>query len=310
MVGAQSGDLTVNIPGNLSGSQNAAYGFISGASLTSGGGNTLLGPYAGYALTTGANNVVIQATTSTDACSTVTTAAASNTVSVCAGAGPVLSITGGGTPSSSAATFPGIVNAGFDFLSAAGSTSAMAFGHTGDITTGVYFPATSQMALCAAGGCPLWVIATTSIYLPNLTTGTNADFLCLTAGKVMVLQSSACTISSLRFKEHVVNFKADALSRISALEVASYNMKPNDRPNPDPNYGTRQIGLIAENIAKVLPECAIYENDMKTPKSYRQECVIAMLVKGEQELMTQNRLLTARLSRVERKPRILRASLH
>jgi hypothetical protein len=58
-------------------------------------------------------------------------------------------------------------------------------------------------------------------------------------------------------------------------------MKPNEEPHRDPNYGSRQIGLIAENIARVAPECAIYENDMLKPRSYRQECVIALLVKGK-----------------------------
>jgi hypothetical protein len=133
--------------------------------------------------------------------------------------------------------------------------------------------------------------APSTVNLTGLTTGTNADFLCLSSGGVVLLQTSACTISSLRFKEHVVDFKADALAGIAQLEVASYNMKAGDKPNPDPNFGSRQTGLIAENIAQVFPQCAIYENDMKTPKSYRQECIIAMLVKGEKELMEQNRLL-------------------
>jgi hypothetical protein len=145
-----------------------------------------------------------------------------------------------------------------------------------------------------------------SITFPEVTTGTNADFVCMATGGVLTLQTSACTISSRRFKEHIVNFKTDALAGISALEVASYNMKAMDKPNADPNYGTRQVGLIAENIAQVFPECVIYENDMHTPKSYRQECIIAMLVKGEQELMAQNRMLTARLAKVE-KPGTLQA---
>ena len=123
----------------------------------------------------------------------------------------------------------------------------------------------------------------------------------------LTLQSSACTISSRRFKAHIVDFKGNALVGISALEVASYNMKASNGPNKDPNYYSRQSGLIAENVAKVFPKCAIYEDDMKTPKSYRQECIIAMLVKGEQELMEQNRLLKTELAEM-RKPQTLEAS--
>lgn len=131
----------------------------------------------------------------------------------------------------------------------------------------------------------------TAITLPSVTTGTNADFLCLSAGGVVLLQASSCTISSLRFKESVVNYKGRALSDIDKMRVASFNMKVS--PNPDPNYRTRQIGLIAEDIAKVEPKCAIYERDMKTPKSYRQECVIALLVKGMQEQQAEIETLKA-----------------
>ena len=153
-------------------------------------------------------------------------------------------------------------------------------------------------------------LSNATVKFTGVTTGTNADTLCLSASGVVLIQAAACTISSLRFKEHIVDFRGDVLARFSAVEVASYNMKANDRPNPDPNFGTRQVGLIAENIAKVFPECTIYENDMRTPKSYRQECVIAMLVRGEQELIGHNRLLAARLAKIEIKPRILRAAVH
>jgi hypothetical protein len=105
----------------------------------------------------------------------------------------------------------------------------------------------------------------------------------MAAGGVLTLQTSACTISSLRFKEDVHDIGSSVIPEIARMEVASFKMKERDHPNPDPNFAARQTGLIAENIAKVAPECAIYEDDMKTPKSYRQECVIALLVKATQE---------------------------
>ena len=74
---------------------------------------------------------------------------------------------------------------------------------------------------------------------------------------------------------------------IVKLRVASYNLKEGPLPNHDPNFSHRQIGLIAENIAEVFPKCAVYEDDMVTPKSYRQDCVIALLVKGMQEQQQQ-----------------------
>ena len=52
---------------------------------------------------------------------------------------------------------------------------------------------------------------------------------------------------------------------------------------PDKNYERTQIGLLAENVAAIEPRCAIYDDDGKTPKSYRQECLIAVLVAAVKE---------------------------
>ena len=123
--------------------------------------------------------------------------------------------------------------------------------------------------------------ASGTITFSGVKTGTNADFVCMSAGGVLTLQTSACTISSLRFKENVEDMEGSAEPSIDKMRVASFQMK--DTNNKDPNARSKQIGLIAENIAQVAPECAIYEDDMKTPKSYRQECVIALLVKATQE---------------------------
>jgi hypothetical protein len=117
--------------------------------------------------------------------------------------------------------------------------------------------------------------------LGNISTGTNADFLCLSSGGVVLLQSSACTISSRRYKEHLARVGDEALAEILSLEVTSFNVK--EHGNRDPNASRPQIGLIAENVAEVEPKCAIYEDDMKTPKSYRPECITALLVKATQD---------------------------
>lgn len=117
--------------------------------------------------------------------------------------------------------------------------------------------------------------------LTSLTTGTNADFLCLSSGGVVLLQASACTISSLRFKPDWKPYDNDALQRVSNFEVGTFHSSVVSR---DHNSANLQAGLNAENIAKVAPECAIYEDDGVTPKSYRQECVIALLVRSVQQI--------------------------
>lgn len=116
--------------------------------------------------------------------------------------------------------------------------------------------------------------------LAGVSTGTNADFLCLSGAGVVLLQTSACTISSARYKERIIDF-TDALPIVGQLRAVSFNMKP--QFNRDPNYGSRQVGLLAENVAQVAPQCAIFEDDMKTPKSYRQECVTALAIAAIQQ---------------------------
>lgn len=134
--------------------------------------------------------------------------------------------------------------------------------------------------------------ANTPVTIAGLTTGTNADTLCLSAGGVILIQAAACTISSLRFKEAVKQYRDGALDIIRKLNPITFKMKNAEKPNADWNYDKQQVGLAAEDVAKAVPLAAIYEQDGTTPKSYRQEALIAVTVKALQEL-------EARLSRVE-----------
>lgn len=139
----------------------------------------------------------------------------------------------------------------------------------GDVNTGSQTTLTGDVA---GGG----------VFIKNISTGTNADFLCLSATNAVLIQASACTISSERFKENITVFSGDALAELDALKVQSFNLK--NTGNRDPNADRLQIGLIAENVAAVEPKCSIYEDDLATPKSYRPECITALLVSATQEL--------------------------
>jgi hypothetical protein len=123
------------------------------------------------------------------------------------------------------------------------------------------------------------------VSFPGATTGTNADFACLSSGLVLLIQSSACTISTLRLKNLLAFLSPESsLDQIMKLKPISFTMKNGKIPNVDWNYDKPQDGLFAENVAKVMPKCAIYEQDGKTPKSYRQECAIAKLAGAIQAL--------------------------
>jgi hypothetical protein len=121
------------------------------------------------------------------------------------------------------------------------------------------------------------------VFLTNTTTGTNADVVCLSAsGQILIQAAGSCTISSLRFKPDWKPLEAGALAEVMRLAPGSFHMALGGS-NADPNGAALQIGLNAENVAAVEPRAALYEDDMATPKSYRPEAIIALLVKGMQE---------------------------
>lgn len=151
--------------------------------------------------------------------------------------------------------------------------------------TGTGTPSTSATTIAGTSTLTGTVTFGAQMINSHLTTGTNADTVCLKADGTFLIQAAACTISSLRFKNVRSGYGGDyeALGVIRNLEPIVFTMKENATPNPDWNYDKAQIGLSAENVAAIEPRCAIYEQDGKTPKSYRQECLIAVLVSAVQE---------------------------
>lgn len=150
---------------------------------------------------------------------------------------------------------------------------------------------------CNASGSLLatGITGTGTITFSGLSTGTNADFLCLSAGGVVLLQTTACTISSLRFKQDWKLFEEDAIASILRLDVGTFHINETISNQRDPNARSLQIGLNAENVARIVPEAAVYEDDMRTPKSYRQEGIIALLVKAIQQQQAEIEVLKRRL---------------
>lgn len=122
-----------------------------------------------------------------------------------------------------------------------------------------------------------------SIAFPDATTGTNTDFACLASGNVLTIQSSACTISQRKLKENISSISGKgAIDDLMLLQPVRFNFRKTDPPNSDPNATHMQYGFIAEDVASVDSNLSVFEDDMMTPKSYRQEAIIALLVKGFQ----------------------------
>ena len=98
----------------------------------------------------------------------------------------------------------------------------------------------------------------------------------------MLIQSSACTISDEKLKEHVTD-ATWALFDLMALHPKAYQLKGDpSHPNGDPNFTRPQLGLIAQNVYGVNPRLSIVDG-LGNPKTWRPEAVIALLVEGFHE---------------------------
>lgn len=225
----------------ISGADNTAVGSNSLlAAITTAADNTSIGYQTGLLLTTGTNNTILGSKVG----STVLTTGTNNLL-----LGTTNTIT----------------------VSAAGATGEIHVGTSGGDSIKVTGSATPTTEVVTLNGV---------ITLPNVTTGTNADFVCMSAGNVLTLQTSACTISQRKLKENIQFMsEEDAESDLMALRSVSFNMKPTIPANVDPNATKDQFGFIADDVANVDSRLSIYEDDMTTPKSYRQEAIISLLVK-------------------------------
>ena len=307
-----SGGLIVGITTIASG--NSGYieynnGAVLGEKATNGSGNvvlatspTLVTPTLGVAA--GTSLALGGATIGTDALAATGTAAISGVTSVGA-----LNLTSTTVPSTGfffdSSSFVGVAwggvgkmkftsasltsdtAAGGAFLYQAATTTAPSYiPNSNDLKAGIGADASGDVSIIgdnAGTATEVIRVTGTAAAIETITTGTNADFACFSATHTFLEQTTACTISSRRFKQDIQPFGGAALGELMKLPVDTFRLKATKPANRDPNARSLQIGLIAEDIAKIEPRCAIYENDMKTPKSYRQECVIALLVRGMQE---------------------------
>jgi len=296
---------------NVTGIQNMAFGSYALTNSTGTGYNVGIGYSAGAYISTGTNNTAV----GSNACVGATGAHTTGSYNTCIGSGAGTVVQGSGnsnvligtnagytvtTGSSNTVIGEGVASTTLTtgsnnlLIGTSNALDAAAAGTTNTIGVG----AGSTCVWCVTGAGTVTTAAETfhgSIAFPQVTTGTNADFVCMAAGEVLTLQTSACTISSKRFKQNIAAFDGNAIGKLGAIPVKTFEMKPGAQPNPDPNYGSKQIGITAEDVARIEPRCAIYENDMKTPKSYRQECVIGLLVAAVQEQQKEINSLKRRL---------------
>jgi len=100
-----------------------------------------------------------------------------------------------------------------------------------------------------------------------------------------------CTSSSIRQKENIQDI-ADPLEKIDELNGVYFDWK---------DSGSRDIGMIAEEVNQVLPEIVVMEEDGIYAKSMDYSKLTPLLVEAVKELKAENEALKNRIEALENK---------
>jgi len=112
----------------------------------------------------------------------------------------------------------------------------------------------------------------------NVGIGTTAPSNIFTIGRGFgdALADGWSTYSSRRWKADIENLP-DALSKVTRLRGVSYNVK---------SSGRHEIGLIAEEVGKVVPEVVTYEENGKDARGVDYGRLTALLIEATKEQQT------------------------
>lgn len=220
-----------------------------------GDGQTAIGPTANSMIVSTAGAVTIAAPGSTAEALAVAGANNNNTVH----------LTGGAT---SGQSFGELIDAGstsadYAFLLRSGNTATTFFKVAGN---GVLFAPSLATSSAGTTGTLCW------------TTGT---------GLINVDTTTTCLLSSLRYKQAVQDLDG-GLSQLMKLRPVSYQLKPEF----DPDHLGRQLGLIAEEVARVDPRLVALDT-LGTPKGVRYQQLTALLTLSIQQQQREIDLLIA-----------------
>lgn len=121
------------------------------------------------------------------------------------------------------------------------------------------------------------------IFIPNITaaTGGTNQTVCFksTTGELIDETTTACAVSSAKFKKNIANLDISGLDLLMQLHPVSYSYK--DDVSYD--YQNTQYGFIAEQVAAVDPHLAEYGTD-GLPRTLDDRAILASIVKAVQEL--------------------------
>jgi len=212
--------------------QGGTYlGYQAGYSAGTGSDyNTLLGYQAGYGITTGKNNIWVGTATSSTAIANLTTGSQNILI------GSNISL-----PSATASGQLNIQN----IIFGTGNTATGANVSTGNVGIGT----TSPWRILSVAG--------TVGFSSSLGTGVGGNYLCIDTTTFEILRGNgtACTASSLRFKDNVADMTY-GLNEVMALRPVSFTYKLESNMGE----GTK-LGFIAEEMYSVMPEVVSLDSE-------------------------------------------------
>jgi hypothetical protein len=116
-----------------------------------------------------------------------------------------------------------------------------------------------------------------------------------TGYEAFIANAISCTslteTSSKRYKENIIQLNG-SLNKVLNLRGVSYNRKEN---------GAKEIGLIAEEVEKIVPEIVTYDDDNKKPDSVSYGRLSALLIEGMKEQQKQIEQLKAEIELLKNK---------
>jgi len=282
---------------NTTGAENAAYGSYTLNSNTSGGRNVAMGYAALTVNTTGGSNTAL----GYRALRYGLTTAGITAIGYQAGTGPT-NITDYNSWNDSYMTFIGynasrantvastsaLTNStAIGYNATVGGSNMMALGGTGAYAVNVGIGTTTPSGTLAVEG---------TVFLNGLTTSTAGNSVCqLTGGQIVNAGGTTCVTSSRRFKTDIKPID------IGLKEVLALNPKSYTRKEPTQSMPTgKEVGLIAEEVEKVIPRIVEYEADGVTPRGVNYQEYTAVLTKAIQEQQKQIDALKAEVKALKK----------
>jgi len=153
---------------------------------------------------------------------------------------------------------------------------------------------TGATARAAIPAYKSWLIQGTNLY----TTGTNVGIGTANPTNILtVVQNSATdpiadawtTYSSKRWKENIILITG-ALEKVKKLQGVYFNWK---------ETGNHDLGMIAEEVGKIIPEVVAYEENGIDAKSIDYARLTALLVEAVKQLKAENDSLKQRIEIIE-----------